>query len=82
MAKKKHRKRHSDTIAKKYRLVGCENRGGLWIDPCQSLGIATETLRFRPRFDFWPTDTIRLCLRCALQVKEQAELAGYEVTME
>jgi hypothetical protein len=78
MGKKKHRKR----TAKEYRLVGCENRGGLWIDPCQSPGIGTETLRFRPKLDFWPTDTIRLCPRCALQVKEQAELAGYEVTME
>jgi hypothetical protein len=40
------------------------------------------TLHFRPKLEIWETDRLRLCPRCAEQVKYHAEMAGYEVEIE
>jgi hypothetical protein len=73
MARKKRRKpsRHF-----------CQNEGGLWIERCNGNRLATVTLHFRPKLEIWETDKLRLCARCAEQVKHHAEMAGYEVEIE
>ena len=60
----------------------CQNEGGLWIDRCDGFQPATVTLHFRPKLEIWQTDRLRLCPRCAEQVKYHAEMAGYEVEIE